>query len=90
MTLREDWPEKRATAEEQIRSFVTEAGAGDGRCLVIPFRVYGFGPYAEVLEGLDYVSDGRGLLPHEAVSAWMLRQAEHLSRGQFEPAAAAD
>jgi sirohydrochlorin ferrochelatase len=83
-TLREDWDEKREVAEQRIRAFVETAGEDGGECLVIPFRVFGFGPYAEVLEGLDYKSDGRGLLPHEEVSAWIRRQAESLSRGPFE------
>ncbi len=82
-TLREDWTGKREQAEREIRGFVEAAGTDDGRCLVVPFRVFGFGPYAEVLEGLDYVSDGLGLLPHEAVSAWMERQAESLRQGPF-------
>ena len=38
--------------------------------------VLGFGPYRAVLEGLDYVADGRGLLPHPAFSRWLSRQAE--------------
>jgi len=83
-TLREDWDEKREIAEERIRSFVERSGAEGGRCLVIPFRVFGFGPYAEVLEGLVYESDGRGLLPHEGVSTWIRTQAESLSPGPFE------
>lgn len=89
-TLREDWPEKRKLAEERIRAFVEAAAEGEGRCLVIPFRVYGSGPYPEVLEGLEYEFDGRGLLPHEAVSDWLRQQAEALSQGPFSPTAAID
>ena len=59
-TLREDWPEKCCEAEERIRGFVAQASRNGGRALVIPFRVQGFGPYAKVLEGRSYVSDGRG------------------------------
>jgi sirohydrochlorin cobaltochelatase len=84
MTLREDWPEKRARAEAEIRAFVERAQAESGRAIVLPFRVHGFGPYAEVLKGLDYVSDGRGLLPHAAVGQWIRRQAEALRAGRFE------
>ena len=84
-TLREDWEDKRKSAEERIRAFVESANLDGGRCLVIPFRVHGFGPYAEVLDGLDYVSDGIGLLPHEAITDWMTRQAEALASGEFEP-----
>ena len=41
-------------------------------------EVSGFGGYAEVLEGLDYRADGRGLIPHEAVTRWIDRQARAL------------
>jgi sirohydrochlorin ferrochelatase len=70
-TLREDWPERRAEAERRIRSFV-EAEAGDGRTvLVVPFRLFGFGPYHDVLDGLKYRAADTGLLPHEAIADWM-------------------
>jgi len=78
MTLREDWPEKRKPAEEQIRAFVTQASSAGRRVIVIPFRLSGFGPYAEVLAGLDYEADRSGLLPHDNVVRWISRQAEEL------------
>ncbi|WP_397546021.1 hypothetical protein ABUL39_07920 [Rhodothermus marinus] len=79
-TLREDWPALRADAERRIRAFV-EAETQAGRTvLVIPFRVYGFGPYRKVLDGLTYRADGTGLLPHPAITAWIERQWERLSR----------
>lgn len=78
MALREDWPDKREAATRDIRAFVVRAGADGGRALVIPYRVQGFGPYAEVLEGLDYVADGRGLVPHAQVTRWVRHQADLL------------
>jgi sirohydrochlorin ferrochelatase len=70
ITLREDWEEPRALAEVRIREFVsTEAEAGR-RVLVVPVRLSGFGPYAEVLEGLAYEA-GLGLLPHEDITRWI-------------------
>jgi hypothetical protein len=84
LTLREDWPEKRKAAEERIRAFVARATAEGGRCLVIPFRVFGLGPYAGVLEGLDYEADSRGLLQHPAVIRWLARQAATLRSGSFD------
>lgn len=48
-TLREDWPEKRKLAQERIRSFVATAAAEGRRVIVLPFRLFGFGPFAEVL-----------------------------------------
>ncbi len=82
-TLREDWPEKRAAAEERIRAFVTRASAEGGKAIVLPFRVQGFGPYAKVLSGLDYVSDGKGLIPHAEVGAWIERQIAELEARPF-------
>jgi len=82
-TLREDWPEKRAASEARIRAFVEEASQNGGRAIVIPYRVYGFGPYAEVLEGLSYISDGRALLPSMEAERWVRRQAEELRSGPF-------
>jgi len=70
-TLREDWAEHRGGSERQIRQFVSNE-TEDGRAvIVIPFRLSGFGPYAEVLEGLPYLSDGRGLIPHPAITDWI-------------------
>ena len=77
-TLREDWPEKRRASVARIRSFVEETNRQGGRAVIIPYRIQGFGPYAEVLEGLAYVSDGRGLLPSTKVGQWVRRQVEAL------------
>lgn len=74
-TLREDWKDKRKEAQERIREFVRAANVTGTRLIVVPFRLFGFGPYQEVLEGLDYVSNGLGLLPHPAVTSWMKQQA---------------
>jgi sirohydrochlorin cobaltochelatase len=81
-TLREDWPEKRKDAEQRIRSYVEQA-ARTGRAIVIPFRVQGFGPYAEVLQGLDYASDGRGLVPDAGVTQWIEHQIAMLQGAEF-------
>jgi sirohydrochlorin cobaltochelatase len=87
-TLREDWPEKRALSEARIRAFVQEANANGGRAIVIPYRVHGFGPYARVLGGLEYASDGRGLIPSAEVERWVRRQADELRAGEFRVAGA--
>ncbi|MBC8515160.1 hypothetical protein H8D30_04840 [bacterium] len=73
-TLREDWEGPREAAEKRIRSFVEDASAL-GTAIVIPLRVAGFGPYTDVLEGLDYLSDGKGLAPHPLLTDWLLRTA---------------
>lgn len=77
-TLREDWEDKRVGAEQEVRAFVDNAKATGGTAIVIPYRVHGFGPYAEVLEGLDYVADEQGLIPHAGVTRWIAGQIEEL------------
>lgn len=73
-TLREDWPEPRAFAERTIRAFVTAETEAGRDVIVVPFRVQGFGPYHRVLAGLTYRPAKAGLLPHEAITAWIERE----------------
>ena len=73
-TLREDWAEAREAAEDKIRAAVTEMQERHGRVVVLPYRVYGFGPYADVLEGLAYES-GPALLPHPLITEWIAERA---------------
>lgn len=73
-TLREDWAEARARAEQEIRATASQMTKEWDRVVVIPYRVYGFGPYAEVLDGLDYVGTD-GLLPHRLVGDWVAARA---------------
>ena len=64
-----------------------EHAAKNGRAIVIPFRVEGFGPYAEVLKGLDYASDGRGLVPDAGVTQWIEHQITTLADAEFRTTA---
>ncbi|MDT0632451.1 hypothetical protein [Rubrivirga litoralis] len=73
-TLREDWPEPRAAAERAIRAFVAAETEAGRTVLVVPFRLSGFGPYAAVLDGLDYRAAEAGILPHPAVADWVERE----------------
>jgi sirohydrochlorin cobaltochelatase len=84
-TLREDWPAKRVEAERNVRAYVERAAAEGGTAIVIPFRVHGFGPYKSVLDGLTYVSDGHGLIPHPEVARWLEAQIAALEVGPFQP-----
>jgi hypothetical protein len=70
LTLREDWPEKRAIAERRIREYVRSESEAGRKVIVVPLRLSGFGPYSEVLSGLEYMPT-EGLLPHAAVSDWI-------------------
>ncbi len=73
-TLREDWPEARAEVVEEIRGFVSSEAEQGRTVLVIPYRLFGFGPYAAVLDSLEYVATD-GFLPHPAISSWIQRTA---------------
>lgn len=77
-TLREDWEEARAVAERDIREFVESEGRAGRRVIVVPARLSGFGPYADVLSGLDY-EPAAGLLPHPAVEAWLRSTAARVA-----------
>jgi hypothetical protein len=68
-TWREDWPEKRKPAVEQVRSFVQEAAADGGRALVIPARTLGQGPERRLLEGLAF-DLGEGFAPLPMFARW--------------------
>ena len=80
-TLREDWPEERAPAEARIRTFVEEESRAGRRVLVVPFRLAGFGPHREVLEGLEYTANERGFCPHENLTRWITEAAEQTFAG---------
>lgn len=79
-TLREDWQGKRKKAEQQIRAYVQQSSADGKTTLVVPYRVMGFGPYHEVLSGLDYRADETGLVPHDNVGLWLVNQARALEQ----------
>ncbi|MDX1393032.1 MAG: CbiX/SirB N-terminal domain-containing protein [Gemmatimonadota bacterium] len=80
-TLREDWEGPREEAERRIRAWVRAETDAGRRVIVVPFRLSGFGPYADVLEGLDYVADGLGLLPHPAIPDWIARRVVAMTCG---------
>lgn len=77
-SLREDWSGKRKKSEEEIRGYVETHSQAGGRVLVVPFRLYGFGPYAKVLDGLSYHATGQGLLPSPEVTDWIRQTARKL------------
>ncbi|MYG19628.1 MAG: hypothetical protein F4208_08705 [Gemmatimonadales bacterium] len=73
-TLREDWAGAREEAEERINALVAGMGERYRHVLVVPYRVSGFGPYADVLEGLEYVAT-EGFLPHPLITDWIAERA---------------
>lgn len=76
-TLREDWAEERHAAEAEIRAYVEDQSRMKRKVLVVPFRLSGFGPYAEVLDGLVYTPT-KGFFPHPGVSDWIRRTASRV------------
>lgn len=78
-TLREDWADKRADSEREIRAFVEEQHHAGAEVVVLPFRLFGAGPYAKVLEGLEHTL-GRGLAPHPEIDRWVEETAVGLMR----------
>jgi sirohydrochlorin ferrochelatase len=88
-TLREDWAEARVEAEASIRSWAALQTEEGRRALVVPMRLSGFGPYADVLEGFEYVP-GEALLPHPAIGDWIRRTADAVSCGAGWGAVVAD
>jgi hypothetical protein len=78
VTLREDWDHARGAAEESMRHFVESESAARRNVIVVPFRLFGFGPYAAVLRDLEYRA-GEGLLPHDAIAEWVLETASQVA-----------
>lgn len=73
-TLREDWTGKRKEVEKDLRRFLESETTEGRQVIIIPFRLFGFGPYSEVFEGLPYRADYIGLLPDERVTEWIESQ----------------
>lgn len=68
-TVREDWPEQREKAVTEVRTMIEE-DAKSGRVLVIANRMYGSGPYKNMLKGLEYVLNDKGLVG-QALTRWL-------------------
>lgn len=71
----DDVEDERCTAYLEARADAVRKSA--------PYRVQGFGPYARVLDGLDYMADGRGLLPHPNVGRWIEKQIDALRAAPY-------
>ena len=70
MTLREDWPDKRAKAVKKIKKVVKE-GNSSGKVIIISNRLYGSGPYNHFLKGLEFEMNSKGLAPHPNLTKWI-------------------
>ena len=77
-TLREDWAAERVEAEARIVGFVESQAVAGRDVLVVPARLFGFGPYHEVLAGHEYRA-GEGLLPHRSIADWIGKSAARVA-----------
>ena len=75
MTLREDWPDKRAKAVKKIKKVVKE-GNSSGKVIIISNRLYGSGPYNHFLKGLEFEMNSKGLAPHPNLTKWLEKGIE--------------
>ena len=75
MTLREDWPDKRAKAVKEIKKVVKE-GNSSGKVIIISNRLYGSGPYNHFLKGLKFEMNSKGLAPHPNLTKWLEKGIE--------------
>lgn len=73
-TLREDWTGKREIAEVELRKFVSSESTSGRTVIIIPFRLFGFGPYGEVFQDQDYRADSLGFLPDDRITTWIASQ----------------
>jgi protoheme ferro-lyase len=72
MALREDWPDKRENALNEIKNIIKE-GNKVGKVIVISNRLYGSGPYKHFLKGLDFEMNSKGLAPHPNLTHWLAK-----------------
>ena len=75
MTLREDWPDKRAKALKEIKKVVKE-GNSSGKVIIISNRLHGSGPYNHFLKGLEFEMNSKGLAPHPNLTKWIEKGIE--------------
>lgn len=71
MTLREDWPELREKSLAGIKEAIHQGNESGGKVLVVSNRLYGSGPYQELLRGSEFTMNGQGLAPHPALTRWL-------------------
>jgi hypothetical protein len=86
-TVREDWPEQREKAVNDVRRMIQDASQ-QGRALVIADRLYGAGPYRTLFEGLEYTLNDKGLA-HPVLTEWLETGIARAARLMAQPLVAA-
>jgi sirohydrochlorin ferrochelatase len=82
LTLREDWPEKRIKAVEEIKKEI-ELSNKSGRSIIISDRLYGSAPYMHFLKGINFDINPKGLAPHPNLTAWLEKNIERIIKKEF-------
>ncbi|MBT7623086.1 MAG: hypothetical protein HN595_01005 [Flavobacteriaceae bacterium] len=82
LALREDWPEKRENALNEIKKIIKEGNKG-GKVIVISNRLYGSGPYQHYLKGLNFKMNSKGLAPHPNLTNWLEKGIDLAIRNNF-------
>ena len=82
MALREDWPDKREKALNEIKNIIDE-GNKRGRVIVISNRLYGSGPYKHFLKELDFEMNSKGLAPHPNLTRWLEKGIQSVIKNNF-------
>ena len=82
MALREDWPDKREKALNEIKNIIEE-GNKRGRVIVISNRLYGSGPYKHFLKGLNFEMNSKGLAPHPNLTSWLEKGIASVIKNEF-------
>ena len=82
VSLREDWPEKREKALNEIVNIIEE-GNKRGKVIVISNRLYGSGPYKHFLRGLNFEMNSKGLAPHPNLTRWLEKGIKSVIKNNF-------
>jgi len=82
MALREDWPDKREKALNEIKNIIEE-GNKRGKVIVISNRLYGSGPYKHFLKGLNFEMNSKGLAPHPNLTRWLEKGIASVIKNNF-------
>jgi len=84
MVLREDWPEKREEALNEIKKIIRE-GNETGKVIIISNRLYGSGPYKHFLKGLNFEMNSKGLAPHPNLTNWLEKGIDLVIKNKILP-----
>ena len=82
-SLREDWPEKRKKAVNEIKDIIEVANKEGGKVIIISNRLYGSGPYKYFLKGLNFKLNSKGLAPHPNLTKWLSKGIELVIKNEF-------